>query len=690
MAMSARGASARADLFESDTPKQVVEEVDEGIPMNEVLGTPRPEDDPLQLEHMIGYAGLFKHTVIAVPNRSNVFIKSMGCNVTIENLDDQFDQKYLRGHDMQISALAVSRSGNLIASGQNGTIAYKGNAAPIFVWDVNTQRRVTALRGLTMRVNAVAFSTDERFLCGMGEDCLLYIWELATGEVVYGTKLPCPASVLTWVEHKQENRRVSYELAIGFKNTVFRGDLIYDLGRVQWSLNLVPYAMPPGGSIIRCFTDVIASPDLTSIYVGTTGGEVMIYRRGATVFRACIPVCTQGVSCLMADPTTGNIICGGGDGTIHVLEGADMGWRVKSKTIVSATVRAMSLLQRPEGIRAGEPASIDFLLGCSDGTLYCCNNATESGALSTYIIQEGHTSSITALAFDTTEGAFAGSDDKSHYFVTGTSSGELRGWDLIDYHCVGVTSAPKKGSVLSLIFLDHSKVLVGWEDGSIHCMDFPSLNSTLWYIAVAHRDGTTSMGLAMTKSVHYMVSGGNDSTVRVWKLSNRELVTQFSEHKKGVTKVLVDVKSPNIIHSCGMDGVVGSYDLKTNKRLNCHMINTGGLMDMTQRFDAKSEIELVTCDRQGKLLQWDIDVRDAVDAIQDPVRKILRCCSVSPSGRYLVFSGDDAYLKIIDITTNHVVSLGQGHSGTVNTLCWTPGKPICTCIAFYRISMLYT
>jgi len=67
-------------------------------------------------------------------------------------------------------------------------------------------------------------------------------------------------------------------------------------------------------------------------------------------------------------------------------------------------------------------------------------------------------------------------------------------------------------------------------------------------------------------------------------------------------------------------------------------------------------------------------VREAVYAIQDPTRKCLKCCSISPSGRYLAFSGEDSYLKIIDILDNQVVSLGQGHSGTVNKLCWTPGK----------------
>ena len=81
------------------------------------------------------------------------------------------------------------------------------------------------------------------------------------------------------------------------------------------------------------FSDVTVSSDQTSVYVGTTGGEVMVFRRGANVFRVCIPVCTKGVSSLTVIPRSGNIVCGGGDGTIHILEGSDMGWRVQAKVL---------------------------------------------------------------------------------------------------------------------------------------------------------------------------------------------------------------------------------------------------------------------------------------------------------------------------------------------------------------------
>lgn len=679
--MSARvptGASSRSGLFDSarDLPTRVESQDEQVNGAEQEYGAPHPDDDPLQLEHMIGYAGMFKSTVISIPN-SDLFVKSIGCLVAIENLNDQFDQKFLRGHDMQISALGVSPRGTYIASGQVGTVSYKGNAAPIFVWDVASQRRITALRGLTQRVNHIEFSTDERFLCAMGEDCLLYVWELATSEVVYGQKLPVPASILKWVEHKQENRRISYEMVIGYSNTVFRGDFQYDLGRVQWSLKLVPYAMPPGGSIIRVFTDVGVAADMSSVYVGTTGGEVMVFRRGATVFRACIPVCTQGVSSLLVF-SSGNMVVGGGDGTINVLEGGDMGWAMKTKSRIEGGVRAMSL-------RSPQSGGDQFLLGTAAGTVQCGRVAGRD--ISCEVIQEGHTAPLSALAFDTTDSNF-NNPSANHYFISGTTSGELRAWDIIDYRCVGCSTISKHGGILVLLFLDSSKVLVGAEDGSVRCLDFPAMKTTHWYIATAHRGGTNSLALAQTREVRYLVTGGNDSVVRVWKLSNRELLTQYSDHKKSVTKVLVDCQSPNIIHSCGLDGQLVSFDLKTNKRITIHMINSGSIFDMSQRIDTKSEIEVVTCDSTGKILQWDIDVREAVYAIQDPTRKTLRTCAISPSGRYLAFSGDDSYIKIIDILSNEVVSLGQGHSGAVNRLCWTPderqiisaGSDYCLCV----------
>ena len=55
----------------------------------------------------------------------------MGSLASIENLNDPQDQRILRGHDMQLTAIAISPSGRYIATGQQGTKNFKGNAGNI-------------------------------------------------------------------------------------------------------------------------------------------------------------------------------------------------------------------------------------------------------------------------------------------------------------------------------------------------------------------------------------------------------------------------------------------------------------------------------------------------------------------------------------------------------------------------------
>ena len=69
-----------------------------------------------------------------------------------------------------------------------------------------------------------------------------------------------------------------------------QGNLTYDPMRMQWSLKTRAYTVPPTGGLVRNFHCVDISNDRVFVYVGTSSGEVMVYRRDTVVFRACIPV----------------------------------------------------------------------------------------------------------------------------------------------------------------------------------------------------------------------------------------------------------------------------------------------------------------------------------------------------------------------------------------------------------------
>jgi WD40 repeat protein len=307
----------------------------------------------------------------------------------------------------------------------------------------------------------------------------------------------------------------------------------------------------------------------------------------------------------------------------------------------------------------------EVLVGCSSGTLYRCMVATLSNSL----VASTHTSAISCIAFPPLSPA-GYAQANTLCFATGTVHGEVRMWDLADYSCLSVSKFPKSGEVKCITLIDSNHALSGWQDGSIRCTD--TAGQLQWCIPTAHRDGATTIAVHIDPSTQYFVSGGGDGAVRVWKYSNRELVTQYTEHRRGVSKVLIDIKSPNIVHSVGGDCSVLTFDLKAARRVICHIVNSGAMLDMTQRMD--SELELITSDTLGRLLYWDVDIRDPVMAVQDPSRAAIRTTSISPSGRFLAFAGDDCVLKVLDASTHQVVAIGQAHSSPILSLSWTPDE----------------
>ncbi len=312
-----------------------------------------------------------------------------------------------------------------------------------------------------------------------------------------------------------------------------------------------------------------------------------------------------------------------------------------------------------------------MLVGTSLGNVHRC--ATHDLRMNT-IVSSCHLAGVAFVAFG----------QRSDLFVSGSEAGELRVWDLSDYACQATLKLPKSGaalcgvvvepdeSVAPSVSMGSAAVVSGWGDGFIRCHDVQTLNRQIWYIPNAHKGGVNTLAVHCSSTLQYMISGGADAVVRIWRLSNRELITQFQEHAKPVTRVLVDNTRPNIVHSTSLDMAVLSYDLKVQRRTVSHLVQRGQLADMTQRRD--SEQELVTCDSSGRLLHWDCDVRDPVVVVQDPSGLPLNRCAVSPSGRFIAFGGQDTILKVLEVESNAVVGLGHAHSGAIRSLYWTPDE----------------
>jgi hypothetical protein len=82
------------------------------------MATAGSSGDPLQLEHVIGYTGRFSNNLMLHHSHETGFVYGLGSNVVLADVTDPHEQIFLRGHSADVSAVDLSASGRLVASGQ--------------------------------------------------------------------------------------------------------------------------------------------------------------------------------------------------------------------------------------------------------------------------------------------------------------------------------------------------------------------------------------------------------------------------------------------------------------------------------------------------------------------------------------------------------------------------------------------
>lgn len=68
--------------------------------------------DILELEHVIGSNSKYSHAVRFISNTKGYFVYLIGGLVVIEDINDKHNQRFLRGHDMDVSCISIGSSGN--------------------------------------------------------------------------------------------------------------------------------------------------------------------------------------------------------------------------------------------------------------------------------------------------------------------------------------------------------------------------------------------------------------------------------------------------------------------------------------------------------------------------------------------------------------------------------------------------
>ena len=213
-----------------------------------------------------------------------------------------------------------------------------------------------------------------------------------------------------------------------------------------------------------------------------------------------------------------------------------------------------------------------LVVGTSTSNIYLLN----TGNFQVSVFKQAHSDQITGL------------DSLGVYFASLDKRGNMKLWDA--------SAAPRlTGQILSqpnstnfgtcVAYGDDPYVLQGFSSGDIWCINTRT-NKEEWNILSSHNKGVTTMVMNKT----YIITGGNDGCLRIWARTNRKLITQLEMHSAPITKLLVDIKDPTLIHTCSLDKDVHSYSLRKEKKVISHRATNGYFNDMVQ--SRHNELEL--------------------------------------------------------------------------------------------------
>ena len=597
----------------------------------------------IELDHAIGYSGEVLNSILLHPGQQD-YITISGANVIIGDLTDPHKQRFFKGHDDQVTCVAISHNGKLLASGQ------KGDNSDVLVWAFDQGKLMYKLSEHDYAITTLDFSHDDRLLisCGSQLDGKLFIWDMSNGYIVstitvipgiYPTAITC-AKFGGFTKDVKLRATSKYQFAAsgGKRLAVWSldpvtGDLKHDV------VNANP--------IVRDYICLAFSTNNEAyLYAGTTSGDFCVFQVKNKLLIFAQPVCAKGVSSIVALP--GEKVCaGGGDGVLALFQ---------VKETVCQQLAKIEFLGSINGLHSS-PDGVQLLAATDKGFIYRVR-ATD---LSKMLMGETHTKEVVHATYGI-------SSTDSEKFMTSSCDGSMRLWDANDYSATTRCAILTAGHPLLSLFTDEV-ILSGWTDGKIRTFRMDN-GDPLWSIDNAHKGGVTALQLSHNQK--FIVSGGMGGEVRVWEMKAKDLVAHLKEHTARVTKVHIFADDTYAL-SCAKDRCILCWDLKNERRVTAHTQRMGGINSIAVFND---ERVYLSTGQEKKITLWDLRQSTPVNVVNtspDPSEEDeLQDISLSKDNKYFVTAGNLGIVRIWDASNFKMVTEAKAHSGVATCAAFSP------------------
>ncbi|KAK3267174.1 hypothetical protein CYMTET_24255 [Cymbomonas tetramitiformis] len=594
--------------------------------------------DMLPLEGVIGFGGNVKSGLLLHPDGSTL-IYPLGSTIVIREKGSPKSQEFLQGHSDKVSCLALSNSGRYLASGQ---ITYMGFCADIIIWDLEERKLLYRMSLHKVKVQSLSFSYDDQYLASLGgqDDNSLVVWDVETGLAKCGS----PTA----------NDNV---LTVRFFNTtsnklVTAGSSNMDV----WDFDPINRKIRPTGcqlgQIKRVVETMVIDHQDEFVYCGTTSGDLLQVSLGPKLFNNSGPKqkIPKGILCAALTPT-GDIIIGGGDGTISIIGHSKLNVICSIKVGSSVTSIVMTNDVFPDG-------SFGFLCATAHCNMYYVRYFSGENKMVAELEQTNHYDVINDIAFP---------HNYSKLFAT-CSTSDIRIWHSQEYRELLRIQVPNITCNCVSFMKDGKSIISGWSDGKIRAFG-PQSGKLIYTINDAHQQGVTA--IVGSNDCRRVISGGKEGQVRVWRIGpqSQSMIASMKEHKGPVNAIELRANDSECV-SASSDGSCIIWDLTRFTRNNSLFASTFFKAILYH----PDESQLVTTGTDRKITYWDAYDGQAIRILDGSDSAELNALAISPDGEAIVSGGGDKDVKVWGYDEGHCYFVGRGHSGAITKVKISPDR----------------
>nr|XP_026493637.1 cilia- and flagella-associated protein 52 [Vanessa tameamea] len=625
---------------------------------------------------IIGFDGSAIRGLKVHPSGEHI-IYPMGNKVCIQEWKTK-KMYFLSGHTNSVSTVAVSPKGTFIGSGQINHIGFKASAK---LWDFKNKTMLGSHELHKVRVEALAFSSDERYMISLGgrDDGCVVLWDCVAGAAT-GTAAAARLTTGDAMTLSPLSLRVNSFVTGGDSNL-----RVWNIRAESKNLDVVDVTL---GKLRRCVRCIAVNQDDTFGMAGTTTGDIIKFSINypsdptASVTHCkpsligCLAKCgpwkkgkrpeslcySQGIESILI-MTDGCIIIGAGDGTIDILD--EINWkgefprgkvldpnkphfRALKSTKLDGCITSLELMESPS--LKGDKRLL--LAGTRTSEIYAINVATFFPIL----VVTCHRCAINDIAFPRgMSGVFASA-----------GAGDVRVWCARSARELLRIVVPNFTCSALLFAADGKSVVTAWNDGNIRAFT-PLTGRLIYCIYNTHNKGTSA--LDMTHDGRTLISGGCEGQVRLWDIKPecQSLKKVLKEHKSPVSAIQV---SPNDMEavSAGTDGSCIIWDLVSLSRRQVMYANT---LFMCVCFEPRG-CQLLTGGSDRRVAYWEAGSGNLARELEASKVGAINGLHITQNGELFVTGGNDQMVKLWKYQEGVYTHAGAGHAGAVTCCRFSP------------------